>query len=387
MKTITILGATGSVGRQTLEILRNHKQAFTVQTMTAYDDVNSLAQLALEFQPKLAVIGNPLKHNELKSALGSSGIQVASGEEGLLLAASESDIVVSAIVGIAGLKPTFEAIKRGACIAIANKETIVAGGFFIMRAAKQYGARLIPVDSEASAIFQIENSERERLSSIAKIIITASGGPFWKKEKHELTHVTPQEARRHPTWDMGLKISIDSATLVNKGLELLETHYLFDVEEKQLDVLIHPESTVHGLVQYVDGSILAQLAIPDMRIPIQYALFYPNRKPINLEPLDLSALSKLTFFKPDEERFEALKLARRALQNNQALVYNAANEAAVDLFIKGKIGFLDITTHIQKCLDRFHFKEASSIEEIVSTHNEVCSASSALIEGVDRKSS
>ncbi len=353
---VSLLGATGSIGSSTISILKQNcvdMPGFKVVSLTAQNNVQELAKLAIETNAEFVAIGNEKKYDELKELLSSTNIECATGTSGLVdAAARECDTLVSAITGAAALRPTLEAIKQGANIALANKESIVCAGELFLREAKKYSANLLPVDSEHNAIFQVLDNHKR----VEKLILTASGGPFRTSSIEEMRRATPEQAISHPNWSMGAKISVDSATMMNKALELIEASYLFNTPEEKIDVLIHPQSIVHSLVSYDDGSVLAQLGMPDMRTPISYALSWPNRMPVpGLERLDLGKIGSLSFEDPDEVRYPAINLARKAINLGAWApnVINAVNEVAVDAFLKNIIGFLDITRTTEKLLDRF----------------------------------
>jgi 1-deoxy-D-xylulose-5-phosphate reductoisomerase len=366
-RRVTVLGATGSVGRTTLELVtevrgREGGDACGVEALVAHRNVTELAALARKFRARSAVIADPALYAELKSALSGSGIEAAGGPQAVIEAALRpADWVMAGIVGAAGLAPTLAAARRGADVALANKEALVCAGDLLTRAVRAGGGALLPVDSEHNAIFQV--LDRALNHRVEKLILTASGGPFrgWSRER--MAGVTPEMAAVHPVWSMGTKISVDSATLMNKGLELIEASCLFDVESARLEVLVHPQSVVHSLVAYVDGSVLAQLAAPDMRVPIAHALAWPDRMATAAARLDLARLGALTFEAPDEAAFPALALARRALEDSGAApaVLNAANEVAVGRFLDRRIGFLDIPRVVEQVLDRHSDEQTSSL--------------------------
>jgi 1-deoxy-D-xylulose-5-phosphate reductoisomerase len=352
-KRITILGSTGSVGCNTVDIVRRRPEAFEIAALTANTNVDLLIQQALELRPQLAVIADPERYGALKAGLSGTNIAVAAGADALVEAASiPSDRVLAAIVGAAGLAPTMAAIRAGTVVAIANKECLVCAGDLVTAEARACGATLLPVDSEHSAVFQVFDFENP--AAVEKIILTASGGPFLRRDRASLARVTPAEAVAHPNWNMGAKISVDSATMMNKGLELIEAWHLFPVGEDQIDILIHPQSVVHSMVAYTDGSVLAQMGAPDMRTPISYALDWPTRAPSPAARLSLASVGTLSFEAPDERRFPALALARAALKEGggASTVLNAANEVAVGGFLAGRIGFLDITSVVETTLAR-----------------------------------
>ena len=352
-RTISVLGATGSVGRATLDLVaRAEPGTFEVVALTAHTNAQGLAELARTFRPRRVALGDPAGEGALREALSGMDIDIDAGEAAVSDAAAvQADWTMAAIVGAAGLKPTLEAVRRGGCVAFANKEALVCAGALFMDAADACGARLLPVDSEHNAIFQaLQGQPREALT---RIILTASGGPFRTASLDTMAAAGPAEALNHPTWSMGAKISIDSATMMNKGLEIIEACHLFDLPPDQVDVLVHPESIVHGLVEYRDGGLLAQLGEPDMRTPIAHALAYPDRLETPVKRLDLAALGRLTFEAPDPERFPALTLAREAFRAGGAApaVLNAANEVAVAAFLAERIGFLDIAGVVSDALD------------------------------------
>lgn len=352
-RRVTILGSTGSVGRSTIDLVAREPERFPVEALTAQSNVALLAEQALLVKAKLAVIGDESLLAELRQRLTGSGIETAAGAGAIIEAAARpAEWVMAAIVGAAGLEPTLAAVRRGALVALANKESLVCAGALVMREAALRGATILPVDSEHNAIFQVFDFDAP--DSIDRVILTASGGPFRTLNLSEMREVTPAQAIAHPVWSMGAKISVDSATLMNKGLEMIEASFLFPVPEERIEVLIHPQSVVHSLVSYLDGSVLAQLGTPDMRTPIAVALAWPARMATPAARLDLAAIAKLTFEVPDFARFPALNLARQALQTGGAAptILNAANEVAVDAFLNGRIGFLDITRIVEQTLAR-----------------------------------
>ena len=370
-KKLVILGSTGSIGTQTLEIVKNN-EGLSVCALAAATNVTLMEAQAREFKPSLCVMYEEKAAAELKERLKDTDIKVLSGMEGLSEAVSlkEADIVVTALVGMIGIKPTIDAINSGKTIALANKETLVCAGHIIMKLAKEKGVSILPVDSEHSAIFQSLNGERrERLD---KILLTASGGPFRGKTYEELKSMSVEQALKHPNWSMGKKVTIDSASLVNKGLEVIEAKWLFDVSASDITVLIHPESIVHSMVQYTDGAVIAQMGIPDMKLPIQYALFYPDRRPMYDNRVDFFKLEKLSFYKPDTETFKGLKFAYEAVNKggNAPTVFNAANEFAVKRFLEKKIGFTGIYDIIEAALSDVGFIKDPSFEEILATQKE-----------------
>jgi 1-deoxy-D-xylulose-5-phosphate reductoisomerase len=364
-RSVTILGSTGSVGRNTVDLIRRHPDAYRIEALTGSDNVALLAEQARLLRPKLAVVANPARYGELKEALAGSGTELAAGPEAVTEAAQRpADWVMASIVGAAGLEPTLAAVRRGAVIGLANKETLVCAGALMMGEVKRHKATLLPVDSEHSAIFQV--FETERREAVDRIILTASGGPFRTASREVMEQATPAQAVKHPNWSMGAKISIDSATMMNKGLEIIEAQHLFNMPENRIDVLVHPQSVIHSMVSYVDGSVLAQLGTPDMRTPIAVALAWPKRMGCPSERLDFAKVSTLTFEAPDELRFPALRLARQALRagGGAPVVLNAANEIAVQAFLDGRIGFLDIAAIVESCLDRVNAGAAADLEEV-----------------------
>ena len=370
-RRVSILGSTGSVGRNTVDLIERRPDAFTVEVLTAYSNVALLAEQARRLQPRLAVIGDPAHYDDLKQALAGGVTEAAAGRDALIEAAARpADRVVAAIVGAAGLEPTLAAIRQGAVVALANKECLVCAGELVMREVRQYGATLLPVDSEHNAIFQV--FDFARADAVERIILTASGGPFRTMDTEAMAGVTPEQAIAHPNWNMGAKISVDSATMMNKGLELIEACHLFPVTAEQIEIVIHPQSVVHSLVAYVDGSVLAQLGSPDMRTPIAYGLGWPDRLPTPAARLDLTALGKLTFFAPDPERFPALDLARQALQSGGAAptILNAANEVAVHGFLQRRIGFLDIARIVDATLDKIPNRQCTTLEDVRTADRE-----------------
>ena len=366
MKRLSVLGSTGSIGMQTMEVIRSNKDMFSLEAIAANSSIDLLEQQVREFRPKLAVIYDKSKYAELKSRVGDI-TEVATGLEGLIAAATitEADTVVSAIVGIAGLIPTYHAIINNKNIALANKETLVAGGRLIMTKAKENNISILPVDSEHSAIFQSIGCNKK--SQVSKLILTASGGPFRAKTKEELQQVSLVDALNHPNWKMGKKITIDSASLMNKGLEVIEAKWLFDVSAEEIEVSVHPQSMIHSMVEFIDGSVIAQLGLPDMKLPIQYALTYPDRLPMPGERLNFPKVGTLTFEEPDTERFPCLKLAYDALSagDSACVVINGANEAAVELFLNSKISFMDIPRLITTVLEKHEARNNIGLEEII----------------------
>lgn len=365
IRNISILGSTGSIGTQTLDIARAYK-GISVHALSAYSNIELLEAQTREFMPSLVCVFDEKKANDFKTRIADLDVRVVSGNDGLIEVATckNAEIVVTAVVGISGLLPTIEAIKAGKNIALANKETLVTGGHIVTKLAKEYGVALLPVDSEHSAIFQ---SLQGKANKIKKIILTASGGPFFGKTRDELKSITPQDALKHPNWDMGAKVTIDSSTLVNKGLEVIEAKWLFGVDIDQIDVLIHRQSILHSAVMYEDNAVIAQLGTPDMRLPIQYALTYPERLPMKDNELDLLKYGNLTFDKPDTDTFFALELAKKAGKEGGILptVFNSSDEAAVELFLKGKIGYLDISESIMAAMESVKNIENPTVEQIL----------------------
>jgi 1-deoxy-D-xylulose-5-phosphate reductoisomerase len=365
-RRVTILGATGSVGRSTLDLIGRNPERFELVALTAGRDVSALVELARTFRPELAVIGDETKLEQLGAALAGTGIRSAAGEQALIDAAGAgADWTMAAIVGTAGLKPVIRALEGGGTVALANKEALVSAGTLMVEASAASGATLLPVDSEHNAIFQC--FDRSQPESVRRIILTASGGPFRTRSLEEMRVVTAAQAVAHPNWSMGAKISVDCATLMNKGLELIEAYHLFPLGEEALDIVVHPQSVIHSLVEYRDGSVLAQLGAPDMRIPIAYTLAWPERMETPCERLDLVRIASLDFEAPDVERFPALGLARAALRSGGAkpAILNAANEIAVASFLESRIGFLDIVSVVGEVLAAFEPGKPSSIDEVL----------------------
>ena len=372
MKKIAILGSTGSIGTQTLEVVRENKD-IEVLGLAAGNNIKLLERQIREFHPKMAAVWSEERAKELRENVKDLNIKIVSGMEGLieLSVMEESEILVTAIVGMIGIRPTIEAIKAGKDIALANKETLVTAGHIIMPLAKEYQVAILPVDSEHSAIFQSLQGGQEK--ALHKILLTASGGPFRQKTREELLNIQVEDALKHPNWEMGRKITIDSSTLVNKGLEVIEAKWLFDVSLDQIEVVVHPQSIIHSMVEYVDGAIIAQLGTPDMKLPIQYALYYPERRFLPGDRLDFAALSKLTFEKPDMETFYGLRLAFEAGKEGGSLptVFNAANELAVSKFLERKIKYLEIPEIIEHCMQSHKTISDPFVDEILQTEQEV----------------
>ncbi|MGF1607028.1 MAG: 1-deoxy-D-xylulose-5-phosphate reductoisomerase [Rhodothalassiaceae bacterium] len=370
-RKITILGSTGSVGCNTLDLIARSPAAYHLVALTAHENVAKLAEQARRFRPDLAVIGNPDKYEALSQALAGTGIAIAAGEDALVSAAQQpTDWVMAAIVGAAGLAPTLAAVEQGATVALANKECLVCAGDLMMQAVTRHGATLLPVDSEHNAIFQV--FDFDRADKVSRILLTASGGPFRTRDRASLADVTPEQAVKHPNWSMGAKISVDSATMMNKGLELIEAYHLFPVEEAQIEIVVHPQSVIHSMVEYCDGSVLAQLGTPDMRTPIAYALAWPDRIETPSPRLDFATLNRLDFETPDAQRFPALRLAREALQAGGAApaVLNAANEIAVHAFLSRQISFLQITEIVEAALNRLADQSLGSMDAVIALDRE-----------------
>ena len=368
-KKIVVLGSTGSIGTQTMDVIRNNRDELECVAVAAGSNITLVEEQIREFEPKVAVIFNEDKAKELKAKVADLPVKVLSGMEGMIEAATldEASIVVTSMVGMIGIRPTIAAIEAGKDIALANKETLVTAGHIIMPRAKEHNVSILPVDSEHSAIFQSLNGEYRK--NVSKILLTASGGPFRGKKLSELKDMKVEDALKHPNWSMGRKITIDSASLVNKGLEVMEAKWLFGVELNDIEVVIHPQSIIHSMVEYVDGAIIAQLGSPDMKLPIQYALFYPDRRFLDTKRVNFFDLKSITFEKPDIDTFKGLNLAYRAAEKggNFPTVFNAANEKAVGLFLDRKIGFLDIYDIIEQCLDELNFIDNPSLEDILDT--------------------
>lgn len=367
MKKLSILGSTGSIGVNTLEIVAAHPERFKVVAITAGYNLDLLLKQIDQCHPELVAVVAPESAAQLRECVGPDGPEIVSGVEGLIACAthSETEMVVSAIVGAAGLVPTMAAIESGKDVALANKETLVTAGELVMQAVEDRGVQLFPVDSEHSAIFQSLKGHRDL--DVKRLILTASGGPFYNRTPESLKDVSLSDALNHPNWSMGRKITIDSATMLNKGLEVIEARWLFDLPADQIDVHIHPQSIVHSMVEYIDGSVMAQLGIPDMKGPIAYALSYPERLPLDLPPLDLCRLGSLTFKEPDHNLFPCLPLAYQALKAGDSFpaVLNAANEVAVEAFLSEQVSFVAIAQIIQTTLDRHHGVKLNRIEDVL----------------------
>ncbi len=370
-KKISIFGSTGSIGKNTIEVIKNSPENFEVIALVVGNDVKTLISQALQIKPSFVVIENKTNFSELKSALSSlKNCQILCGKEEILnVAKIKCDLFISAIVGAAGMLPTLAAIEAGSDIALANKESLVCAGSFLVEAAKKSGAKIIPVDSEHNAIFQI--FENENLEAIDSITLTASGGPFFNKDL-DFSKITVEQALKHPNWSMGAKISIDSATMMNKGLEVIEAFHLFPIKKEQIKIVVHPQSIIHGLVDYSDGSTLAMLSNPDMKVPISYALSYPKRMKIKHDKMDLAKLQNLSFFEPDEKKFPALRICREVMEvdGSAPAVLNAANEVAVERFLKGEIAFDKISEVVEKTLTRILHKRVNSIAEVLEFDQE-----------------
>ena len=366
-RKVSIFGATGSVGQSTLDLIRRERDAYEVVALTANSELDSLAALARETGAKVAVIGQERLYCALKEALAGTGIEAAAGEQALVdVAGADADWTMAAIVGCAGLRPTMAALKAGGTVALANKESLVSAGGLMMAAAGVSGTTLLPVDSEHNAIFQCLAGSR--LEDVARITLTASGGPVRTRSRAEMANITPAQAVAHPNWSMGAKISVDSATMMNKGLELIEAAHLFPVGLDRIEILVHPQSVIHSMVEYRDRSTLAQLGSPDMRIPIAHALAWPQRIATPCLPLDLARIGRLDFEAPDEDRFPALRLTREAAAAGGAVpaILNAANEVAVAAFLSGTIGFLDIAMIVEEVLTRYSAPMPSTIDDVLA---------------------
>lgn len=366
-KSVTILGSTGTIGCNTLKVVKTAPDDFEIIALVAGENVELLAKQAIEFNAKIAVISNPNHYTKLKELLSGTGIECSAGDDAVIEAAGvEADITMSAIVGVAGLRPTLAAIKNGKTIAMANKECLVCAGEVMQNEVRKYGAKLIPVDSEHNAIFQLAPLASD-WENIERVTITASGGPFRKFTLEQMKSVTPAQAVAHPNWNMGAKISVDSATLMNKGLELIEAFYLFPLKATQLHAIIHPQSIIHALVEMADGSVLAQMSLPDMCTPIAYALAYPSRINAPVKKLRLEEIGSLTFETIDEVRFPALALAKSAMKDggNAPTILNAANEIAVEKFLRGEIEFLDIARIVEKTINKIKNESLLTIEEVL----------------------
>lgn len=372
-RRIAILGSTGSIGRQALDVVRQHKDLFEVELLTANNSSALLIEQAMEFRPGSVVICNEAKYQEVADALQPNDIKVFTGMDSVcsLVEAEDIDIVLTALVGFSGLRPTISAIKAGKIIALANKETLVAGGSVVMDLAKKYNSPILPVDSEHSAIFQCLLGATD--NPISRIHLTASGGPFRTWDRDRIAAATKNEALKHPQWTMGAKITIDSATMMNKGFEMIEARWLFDTAPDKINIVVHPQSIIHSMVEFADGAVIAQLGNPDMREPIQFALSFPERLTLNNKKLDFASLQGLTFEEPDMEKFPCLSLAFEAIRKggNVPCAMNAANEAAVAAFLKDGIRFYDIPEIISACMAGVNFVEKPTVEDLLATNSEV----------------
>ncbi|MEK6637698.1 MAG: 1-deoxy-D-xylulose-5-phosphate reductoisomerase [Pseudomonadota bacterium] len=382
-KSVTILGATGSIGTSTLDLIYRNPQAFEIVALTAHSDTDGLAAVARKCGARYAVIGDPDKYTALKAALSGSGVAVAAGSDAVAEAAAmNADWTMAAIVGCAGMMPVLAALRCGKSVALANKEALVSAGALMLDAAKASGATLLPVDSEHNAIFQC--LDRSAPQGVAKIILTASGGPFRTWSAEAMATVTSAQAVKHPNWSMGAKISVDSATMMNKGLELIEAWHLFGLPSAQLDVLVHPQSVIHSMVEYVDGSVLAQLGSPDMRTPIAHTLAWPQRMETPSERLNLAQIGKLEFEEPDLQRFPSLRLARSAMEAGGACpaILNAANEIAVAAFLGDRIGFCDIAMIVERTLERYQPRAPQTVDDVLRIDGEARHVAKELLESV-----
>jgi 1-deoxy-D-xylulose-5-phosphate reductoisomerase len=381
-KGVTILGSTGSIGCSTVDLVERRPDLYRVEALVANSRVDILAEQARKLKARVAVVADESAYGALKQALAGTGIEAAAGPEAVVAAAERpAEWVMAAIVGAAGLAPTLAAVRRGAVVGLANKECLVCAGQLMMAEVEKHGATLLPVDSEHSAIFQV--FEADQHDKIEKIILTASGGPFRTRTREFMADVTPEQAVAHPNWSMGAKISVDSASMFNKGLELIEAHHLFAMPEDRIDIVVHPQSVIHSLVAYVDGSVLAQLGSPDMRTPIAYALGWPNRIEAPAPKLNLAEIASLTFEAPDPVRFPSLRLAREALRagGSAAAVLNAANEVAVAAFLDRRLGFLDIAAIVEKTVAGVAHCQLGSIDDVLAQDAEARRFAAALIDG------
>ena len=383
-RSIAILGSTGSIGTQALDVISQHPDRFEVYALTANNHAELLVEQARRFRPEMVVIANEAKYTFVKEALSDLPMKVWSGSEAIaqVVQSQPIDIVLAAMVGFSGLKPTIEAIKAGKTIALANKETLVVAGELITELALRYRTPILPVDSEHSAIFQCLNGEGN--NAISKIILTASGGPFRGYSVDELKKVTKAQALSHPNWNMGAKVTIDSATLMNKGFEMIEAKWLFDVNPSQIEIVVHPQSVIHSMVQFEDTSVIAQLGQPDMRLPIQYALSYPERLNLNIQPLDFATLGSLTFEKPDTDKFRNLAFAYESVAKagNMPCIMNAANEIAVASFLREEIGFLPMSDVIEYTMQKVSFVESPSLDDYFATDAEARIVATELIQRI-----
>lgn len=379
-RRIAILGSTGSIGTQTLDVISRHPDLFETELLTANNNSDLLIEQALRFRPNHVVICNEERYDTVSEALKNTDVKVFAGMESVksLVQSENIDMVVAAMVGFSGLEPTLSAIRKGKAVALANKETLVAAGALVTRLAREHRAPILPVDSEHSAIFQCLLGER---AEIEKILLTASGGPFLRTPAEEMKHVTKAQALKHPNWSMGAKVTIDSASMMNKGLEMIEASWLFGLPPEKIEILIHPQSVIHSMVQFADGCLKAQLGAPDMRVPIQFALSYPERIPLDTQRIDFPELAKLTFFAPDPEKFPAIGLAYEAhgRGGNAACIMNGANEIAVSAFLEERIPFWRIPRIIEKTLEKCSFIPDPQIEDIYATDREAKTIASGLI--------
>ncbi len=386
MKTVSVLGVTGSIGQSTADVIRAHPDKFDVQAVTAHTNVQKLAKMAIDLKANCAVIADEALEKDLEKALAGTDIQIMAGEVAVCNAASmKADLVMAAIVGMAGLKPLMKAIEQGTQVAIANKEPLVSAGPIVLEAAQKSGTTLLPVDSEHNAIFQVFDAKQKE--AIEKIILTASGGPFRTFSMQEMESVTPEQALAHPNWSMGDKISIDSATMMNKALEVIEAAELFQMAPEKIEVLVHPESIIHSMVEYADGSILAQMGAADMRTPIANILNWPERVSTPGQKLDLKMLKRLNFEALDDERFPAVAMAYEALDKGPGarIAMNAANEEAVQAFLEKEIGFLDITACVRHILDAEHPQDINTLEDVLAYDEKMRGAAKSYILGKDNK--
>jgi 1-deoxy-D-xylulose-5-phosphate reductoisomerase len=380
-KRVSVLGSTGSVGCSTLDLVERDPERFAVVALTANRNAGKLAEQAIRVGAGLAVVADPAEYKALRAALAGTGIAAAAGPEAVIEAARrDADYVMAAIVGAAGLAPTLAAVRRGAVVGLANKEVLVCAGSLFMAEVERSGAVLLPVDSEHNAIYQVFDAERR--AAVDKIVLTASGGPFRERSYESMRRVTPEEAVAHPNWKMGAKISVDSATMMNKGLEVIEAHHLFRLPPERLEIVVHPQSIVHGLVVYADGSVLAQLGSPDMRTPIAYTLAWPDRMAAPVQRLDLATIGRLTFEAPDEARFPALRIARASLQQGGVAptILNAANEIAVRAFLEREIGFLDIARLVERTLEALPHRAVGSLDDIHAYDQEARAVAAGLLD-------
>lgn len=380
MKKVSILGSTGSIGRNAIDVILSMPEAFSIQALTANNDVAALAEQAIRLDAKYVAIGNPELYGDLKARLAGKDIDVNCGEEGIVQAARlEADCVIAGIVGMAGLKPIIAALEQGKVVAIANKEPLVAAGALVMETMHRHKARILPIDSEHSAIFQVFDARHPE--GILRVVLTASGGPFLHWTMMDMAGATPEQAVAHPNWKMGRKISVDSATMMNKGLEVIEARYLFDLPREKIDVLVHPQSVVHSMVEYIDGSVLAQMAVADMRVPISHALAWPRRMKVPGARLRFETMQNLNFMQPDIDRFPAIPLAYEALKAGQyaCLAMNAANEIAVQSFLSHRIGFTQIVETVKAVLDKTSAQNLKSLEEILKLDSDTRKLTESII--------